>query len=397
MHGFITTQRNSVKYFYLILLCTLLLSVGSNMSIPFMAIYLNNVVGATPIEIGMFISAGFFAYSLFGFPLGSLIDKGNQKLILLACVVMLICSMLIFFLSKNIYLFYIANLIIGISQAGFNTIVSLFITENINEEEKYTAFSFKYIIVNAGASIGPLLGAYFAKIGSKYFLLFTIVFYLTSLIIILFWLQLKNIKQTFKVRIKHKFVDIFSNKFFLVFLLGSVIYNICYSQYTSTFPLYIKSVISNWAVVYTTMLVINSLGVVLLQYPVTLVMNKFTTSNSFIIGSTIFGFSFLLFAFSNEDYLFYLAMLLFTLGEIILSPLSSVLIDKIAPENQKGAYFGAYNLSFFGSSLGPVIGGSIFQFTNGVILYLFITIASICMLFLFFVSSYGSRNKFAFE
>lgn len=250
--------------------------------------------------------------------------------------------------------------------------------------------------VNIGASIGPLLGAYFAKIGSDKFLLLAACFYLISFVLILFLVQFKNNEQVSLKKINNKLLGVLNNKIFIIFLLGSIIYNICYSQYTSTFPIYIKSVTQNWTTVYTAMLVINSLGVVLLQYPITQIMNKFNIENAFISGSVLFGSTFLVLVFADQSYLFYLAMLFFTLGEIILSPLSSVLIDKIAPENQKGSYFGAYNLSFFGSSLGPVLGGAVLQFTNGTILYLLLSSFSFGMLMLFFISSSRSKQRYAF-
>jgi predicted MFS family arabinose efflux permease len=52
-----------------------------------------------------------------------------------------------------------------------------------------------------------------------------------------------------------------------------------------------------------------------------------------------------------------LAMLVFTLGEIIVIPAEFMFIDLIAPEHLRGVYYGAQNLSNLGAGLGPILVG----------------------------------------
>ncbi|UGA36491.1 MFS transporter [Chromobacterium haemolyticum] len=72
------------------------------------------------------------------------------------------------------------------------------------------------------------------------------------------------------------------------------------------------------------------------------------------------------------------AMLVFTVGEIVLVPAEYLYIDAIAPEDCKGVYYGAQNLASLGGALGPMLAGWMLARASGGVL--FAVMASLCML-----------------
>jgi MFS family permease len=57
-----------------------------------------------------------------------------------------------------------------------------------------------------------------------------------------------------------------------------------------------------------------------------------------------------------------LSMVVTTLGENVISPASTSLVAKLSPDNERGRYMGAFGIfSSFGWSLGPAIGGSLYD------------------------------------
>jgi MFS family permease len=63
------------------------------------------------------------------------------------------------------------------------------------------------------------------------------------------------------------------------------------------------------------------------------------------------------FALSTSILLWVISIAIFTVGEIIVFPAEYMFIDKIAPDNLRGMYYGAQNLSNLGAALGPVLCG----------------------------------------
>ena len=74
-------------------------------------------------------------------------------------------------------------------------------------------------------------------------------------------------------------------------------------------------------------------------------------------GMTLFVLGLLGFSLAGSVMAWCLAMLVFTLGEIIVIPAEYMFIDLIAPEHLRGVYYGAQNLSNLGAALGPVLVG----------------------------------------
>lgn len=75
------------------------------------------------------------------------------------------------------------------------------------------------------------------------------------------------------------------------------------------------------------------------------------------LGLAMFLVGLLGFSLAQSLLVWCLAMLVFTLGEIIVIPAEYMFIDAIAPEHLRGMYYGAQNLSNLGAALGPVICG----------------------------------------
>jgi MFS family permease len=90
------------------------------------------------------------------------------------------------------------------------------------------------------------------------------------------------------------------------------------------------------------------------------------------LGVLGFALAFTMYGFIPLDapvYWWYLATVVLSLGEVILFPTFSLLIDRIAPENMRGTYFGASGLVALGVSLSPFIGGIVLQYAGGPALF----------------------------
>ncbi|CDG17635.1 hypothetical protein [Xenorhabdus doucetiae] len=80
-------------------------------------------------------------------------------------------------------------------------------------------------------------------------------------------------------------------------------------------------------------------------------MKTYLGSFFFLMGLSVFMVA------DKNLYLWGLAAVIFTLGELIYSPGEYILIDNIAPEGMKSSYFSAQALGLLGGAFNPILSG----------------------------------------
>ena len=102
---------------------------------------------------------------------------------------------------------------------------------------------------------------------------------------------------------------------------------------------------------------INGITVIALQMPIIRAIERFNGFNQLAHGTIVYGIGFFILAFIHNIILLGLDIVLITIGENILAPVTNSIISKIAPEDRRGEYFGSAQLiSGFNSALAPVMG-----------------------------------------
>ncbi len=101
----------------------------------------------------------------------------------------------------------------------------------------------------------------------------------------------------------------------------------------------------------------NAVTVIGLQYLIGRRIDRQRLMPWLLAGMALFILGLLGFSVAGSALAWCLAMVVFTLGEIIVIPAEYMFIDLIAPEHLRGVYYGAQNLSNLGAGLGPAIVG----------------------------------------
>ncbi|MNN51999.1 putative transporter [compost metagenome] len=143
------------------------------------------------------------------------------------------------------------------------------------------------------------------------------------------------------------------------FTLGGVLSAVVFGQFTAFLSQYlvVTSTPEHTYRVISYIVATNAVTVIALQY---LIGRRISSRRLFpwlLAGMAMFLAGLLGFSLAGSLLAWCLAMLVFTLGEIIVIPAEYMFIDAIAPEHLRGMYYGAQNLSNLGAALGPVICG----------------------------------------
>jgi predicted MFS family arabinose efflux permease len=109
--------------------------------------------------------------------------------------------------------------------------------------------------------------------------------------------------------------------------------------------------------IISTVVATNALMVISLQYSIGRKISHRHLNLWLAAGLSMFMMGLAGFAQSTAILLWVISITIFTVGKIIVFPAEYVFIDKIAPDNLCGMYYGAQNLSNLGAALGPVLCG----------------------------------------
>jgi MFS family permease len=105
----------------------------------------------------------------------------------------------------------------------------------------------------------------------------------------------------------------------------------------------------------------NGIFVMIFELPLTTWTLRFDARRVMALGYLLSGFGFALNGFVHTLGGLFVAMTLFSIGEVISAPTASALVARIAPENLRGRYMGALALSWnVAGIVAPQIGFRLF-------------------------------------
>lgn len=357
-------------------------AVGVSMVYPFVTIYLNRVLHVPFLEIGFLLVLVGVPPLLFA-PVGGLITDraGRRKIILIglaaesASVALIGYSMLNSFLP-GVLLFAAVSGVTG-SLAG--PAVSAYVADMTEGSDRSLGFTWLRIGFNAGFTVGVGLGGFL--IG---YLGYPTVGFISGAVLMVGVLVLiaRLAPSSYDIArssgahvvggssagpvgpgsVRNSFAILAKDGRFLVFCVASMISALVYSQWSTTFPLFVGSVLGLPTGILGVALALNGAIVIFGQNPTTRLMIGKRQTTSAILGVILFGLAFIALGAASLFSLALLAVFAFvvilTVGENLGAIPSMTLPSNLAPATEIGSYNGAYNtLSGIGGIFAPLAGG----------------------------------------
>ncbi len=112
---------------------------------------------------------------------------------------------------------------------------------------------------------------------------------------------------------------------------------------------------------------LNGVLIVLLQIPMTRMMEGRNRTGLLVASALLTGWGFGLTALAGSSaILFAVTVAVWTIGEIMNAPTMMGLVAELSPAHARGRYQGVYSLSWsLASFLGPALGGVLLQYAGG--------------------------------
>jgi len=353
------------------------------MYLPFLAIYFAEELGKVTAGVLLMCSqsVGVFA-SLLG---GYLADTYGRKRMMVIAAFIQAGGMILLTIANSPFLTspwltFIGFAIISVTGMLYSPASSAMVADTVKDEnERNLVFAVFYTMINVNVVIGPIIGGVlFFKARFELFLVSSFIFVLVSFMILFLIKETlpegsKNEKETSvsKVLIGQikNYRVIFTDKIFFLFVAAGILISQTFTQLDLLLAVYIKESIpvqtlfsigdfslkTNSETLFSWTIAENGLIVAIFTVFITKFVNKFNERLLFFVSSICYAFSMLMFGFTLSAYVIFIAMAIFTLGEILVVGVQNAFIAKIAPENQRGQYFAAAGLRWsIGRTLAPL-------------------------------------------
>jgi MFS family permease len=352
---------------------TSLINRSGTMVIPFLALYLTKKIGVTPTEAGtallVYGAAAFIAAPL----TGKLSDKlGSIKVMKFA----LYGSGLLFFvysLIEDYNWILVATFILAAINESFRPANLSLITEIVTPSQRRMAFALNRLAINAGMSIGPVIGGFLTLVDYHY------LFYANAFASIAAGIYFSSVKWSSlssekdeglnELRSKVRFA-ILNDKYFLFFLFAVIPANLVFFQHLGALPLYIVDDLGFTTAAFGLFGAINTVMIIFLEVPLNNWMNDTPYRKSLMIGAFLAGIGFGGFAIATSVIPLIISIMVFTFGEMIFFPVTAAYTSEISPADRRGEYMGYYQMTFsFAFSAGPWLGTVVYENYGSVILW----------------------------
>ncbi len=346
--------------------------LGGTMLYPFFTLYVTKRFNVGMTEAGLLLAVFAMAGMAGGFIGGALCDRFGRKVILITGLVTSGLSSIAMGLCPTLELFFVLAVVSGLLGDIAGPARMVMVADLLPEEKRASGYGTMRVAGNLAWIVGPSIGGLLSL--KSYFFIFLADAVTSIITAVIVYIKIPETKpETDEQDRQHEnllktikgYSKVFSDQFYMAYILISVLMLLVYQQLYSSFSVYLRDVHSISARHYGLLMSINALFVVIFQFRVSAWLEKKNPMKMMALGTACFLVGYTLFGFIHGYAFFVAAVLLITFGEMVIIPVGQTVVAKLSPEHMRGRYMGIYNLSWsIPSMLGPYLAGLIMDNYN---------------------------------
>ncbi|MFH1523969.1 MAG: MFS transporter [Chloroflexota bacterium] len=357
--------------FWVVVLASFIDGIGGTLLFPFFSLYITQKFGIGMTQAGIILGI-FSAFGLIGSAIGgALTDKFGRRRLILFGLVFSALSTLTLGLVNTLAVLYPLVVVIGLLSNIAGPAYNAMVADLLPEKQRSEGFGILRVVGNLAWIIGPTIGGLIAT--RSFFMLFVIDSVMSCIVAAIFFKLIPETKPAVSpdkeqetiwqtiAGYRHALRDFA----FMAFLAASVLMLIVYQQMYNSLPVFLRDNHGFTPQAYGFLLTSSAIIVVLFQFWVTRVIKRRPAFLMMALGTVFYMVGFSLFGFVSAYALFVLAVIIITIGEMIVVPISQSLAANFAPVDMRGRYMAVFGLSWaIPSTIGPGLAGLILDNFN---------------------------------
>jgi MFS family permease len=354
------------RTFWIVVLITFIDRIGGALIFPFFALYLTSKFNVGMTDVGVLFatfSLSSFAGSAVG---GALTDRFGRKSIIIFGLIASSFSTVAMGFASSFEFFFVLAIFIGVLADVAGPAHQAMVADILPEEKRADGYGIIRVAFNLSVTIGPAIGGLLAT--RSYLLLFLSDAAISLLTVILIALFLPETKpQAHPDAPKESMASsfggygkVFRDTAFMLFLGAVLLQVFTYMNMNTTLGVYLRNEHGTPESAYGLLLSLNAAMVVFMQFPITRRITKYQPMLMMALGTFLYAVGFGMYGFVSAYSLFMLAMIIITIGEMIVAPVAQALVASFAPEDMRGRYMAVSGFSWgIPYAIGPYLAGMI--------------------------------------
>ncbi len=354
------------RQFWLLVLSRFIDQLGGALIFPFLTLYITQKFNVGMTEVGVIfgiVAVAGFVGNVIG---GALTDRlGRKGMVIFGLLTSAFVNLLLAFVN-SIEIVYVGALFIGLFGNAGGPAAQAMVADLLPEKKRAQGFGILRVVFNLALTIGPAIGGLLAT--RSYLLLFICDAVSSTITAIIVALAIREtrpeptegaIEETMAQTFGGYF-DVLRNVPFILFVGAYILLSLVYIQMNTTLGVYLRDAHGVPAQGFGYILSMNAAMVVLFQFAITRRIAKYRPLIIMAVGTLLYAIGFGMYGFVSTYPFFVAAMVVITIGEMLVAPNSQALAAKFAPEDMRGRYMAIFGISgAIPFAIGPLLAGMI--------------------------------------
>ena len=338
------------RNFWTLVVVTFIDRLGGAILYPFFTLYVTRKfeVGMTTVGLifGVFAITGMIGSTIGG----ALTDRWGRKPMVIVGLVMSALSSLWLGTVNQIDTFILGAVITGVFSNVGGPARQALVADILPEQQRAQGYGIIRVTFNLSVTIGPAIGGFLAARSYMSLFITDAILSIVVAAIVFFILPETRVvtqqaKQESLAKTFSGYGHVVRNNAFMFFFVASTLSAMMYMQMNSTLSVFLRDVHGVPEQGFGYILSMNAGIVVLFQFYITRRIQPHPPMLVIAWGTLLYALGFGMYGFVSTYQNFLLAMVVITVGEMLVAPVGQAIVAGFAPDDMRGRY-----MAFFGYS-----------------------------------------------
>jgi MFS family permease len=350
------------RQFWLVAVIMMLAWTFHSMLWPFLLIYIGEKLNTSLTAVASLLTINAVVGLVTTFLGGAIADRFGRKWVMAVSFILCAFSWYLFQLANSVAFFVALMALNGATTPLYRLAADAMMADLVPPENRIEAYSILRMGNNLGVALGPMIGGFTAAI--SYNISFTIAgvgILLCGLLVMAFSAETIPVRKDIAMQTPARFGGygkIFRDRQFLSLIGAFILNRISSATIWLMLGVYVKSNFGMSEKLFGFIPMTNAAMVIFFQVLTTRWVKRHDPRWMMVLGAAFYGVAVFAVAFGQGFWAFWLCMVVATIGEMILVPITTTTAAGMAPEDMRGRYMSVYTLtSGVGSGVGPLLGG----------------------------------------
>jgi len=363
--------REFPKRFWVVVAVHFVDKIGGTLLFPFFALYITRKFGVGMTEAGILLGLLALAGVVGSVIGGAVTDRlGRRKPILFGLIFSALSSLALGSVNVFAWLFPLSVVVGLLSDVGGPAHAAM-IADILPKEQRQEGFGILRVVGNMAWLVGPTIAGFVAR--SSFFALFVIDAAFSCFVALMFYSLMPETKpQQPDAHTHESFLQTFRNYRivlrdtpYVAFLAAAILMGMVYIQMYNSLSVYLRDNHGVEPQGYGFLLTSSAITVIAFQFWTMRLIKSRPQFLMMALGTTFYMIGFGMFGVVTAYWLFVLAVVVITAGEMIVVPTGQAIAASFARVEMRGRYMAAYGLSMsLPAAVGPAAAGIILDHYN---------------------------------